>query len=292
MYERLSECPVCKATQIGNRSIIKDYSISQESFAVCQCKNCGALFTNPRPALQDIGKYYESQDYVSHTGKGNNLTNRLFNIARWFTLRKKQRQIRSVAKEQSLLDYGCGTGAFINHCAKARWQVTGIEPSENARSLAKQTGQTVYANLDALPADQKFGIITLWHVLEHVHDLDDVITTLRNHLAPNGKLFIAVPNPNSYDARLYGDHWAAWDVPRHLYHFTQKDIKTLLKRHKLKLHKLLPMKLDAFYVSLLSEQYKNGRKNFVRAFMNGLKSNAWAKANNTEYSSLIYVIRK
>jgi SAM-dependent methyltransferase len=202
-----------------------------------------------------------------------------------------------------LLDIGCGTGEFLNACKESGWNITGIEPSEIARKNAEQK-----YNITPLPQEKifeinekKFNVITLWHVLEHVHQLDKTMEQIVKILADCGTLIIAVPNCNSFDAKKYGAYWAAWDLPRHLYHFTKKDIETLFKKFGFGLTGILPMKFDSYYVSLLSEKYKNARRNgsvglgsadLFSGFWTGLRSNLSAKENENGFSSQIYILKR
>lgn len=293
MYEKIEICPSCHSKEFNNHIICDDYSVSKESFAIMKCINCGLLVTSPRPDKATIGSYYQSEDYISHTNKANNLLNSAYKLARNYTLRKKYKLINRLATKKSILDYGCGTGHLLNYInQKGNWKTTGVEPDPNAKEIAiKEHGLNVVSSLSELP-EKKFGVITLWHVLEHIHDLNDTIDSLRQLLSNKGKLIIAVPNHESLDQQIYKQHWAAYDVPRHLYHFDQATILDLMKYHKFTLQETLPMKLDAYYVSMLSEKHKNGSINYFKSFINGWKSNTWASKNNNNYSSLIYIFSK
>lgn len=290
MYEKLDECPLCGFSSHSNHLIVDDHSHSQESFAIVKCQKCSFLYTNPRPDMNSIGSYYESDDYISHTDNSNNLTNVIYKIARRFTMNWKKGLIEKRSPEKKMLDYGCGTGDLLAHMKQYKWEVTGIEPSEHARSKAEEKGLTVYPELSKDLKD-KFHIITAWHVVEHVHDLLETIRALRKLLHKDGKLMLAVPNSASYDAEHYEAYWAGYDVPRHLYHFTPDTFKTLASKTKLKLEEVIPMKLDSFYVSLLSEKYKGNNMALLRGFQTGLKSNRKARQTGN-YSSLIYVLTK
>jgi 2-polyprenyl-3-methyl-5-hydroxy-6-metoxy-1,4-benzoquinol methylase len=214
-------------------------------------------------------------------------------LARIFTLRSKYRLIRSLSKGRNLLDVGCGTGDFLAHCRNKGWAVAGVEPDETARNRAENRhGIRVAGSLGAAVQGEKFDTVTMWHSLEHVHDLNGTLNRLHGILAKKGVLLIAVPNHISLDARLYGEYWAAWDVPRHLYHFSPDTLRQLLQRHGFKLKKTVPMKLDAYYVSLLSEKNKSGRNSFLKSFLNAYKSNSYAKKNRNLYSSLIYIFTR
>ena len=296
MYEKLSECPVCNSTNIQNHQVILDQSISKESFAIMKCKSCNFQFTNPRPSTKVIDKYYRSEEYISHTDKANSIINILYKIARKFAIRSKRKLINKIAKQKkgNILDYGCGTGYFLNEMMKDGWKIAGVEPNNQAREIANQlNNQSIAASLSELKLkNQKFNIITLWHVLEHLHDLNDMIKKLKDILKEKGKIIIAVPNIDSYDQQIFGLNWAAYDVPRHLYHFDQDTMKTLMLKHGLIIKKVYPLKLDSYYISLLSNKYKTGRNKYLNSIINGYKSNSYANKNNNNYSSLIYEIKK
>ena len=293
MYERLDECPLCKSTAFKNHMICKDYSVSQESFAMVKCAHCKLLFTNPRPDEGNLYKYYQSENYISHTNKSNNPVNSIYKVARYFTINRKIKLVSKFHKNGNLLDFGCGTGEFLKTGKKKGWNVTGYEPTKDAyEGMDQSIKSDIVSSLDEIQLKKHFHVITLWHVLEHISDLRTTIQQLKKMLRPDGVLVIAVPNHESYDAEYYKEYWAAYDLPRHLYHFSQQTMKSLLSANKLKLIKTYPMPLDAYYVSLLSEKYKTGRTNYIDAFSMGLKSNKAAKQNGNNYSSLIYIATK
>jgi 2-polyprenyl-3-methyl-5-hydroxy-6-metoxy-1,4-benzoquinol methylase len=291
----VNACPVCGHNSWREYLSCIDHTVSHETFAITTCSGCGFLATNPRPADEDLSKYYQSTAYISHTDNADSLIDKIYKFARTFTLRWKEHLIKKYTQTGLLLDYGCGTGDFLSHCSQKTWQVVGVEPASTARSIAlSKIGSRVYATLEEAPKSQ-YDAITLWHVLEHVPDLPTLINQLSKILKNDGTLFIAVPNYKSYDGEHYQSKWAGYDVPRHLWHFTPDSMKKLLLKNNLQVTAIHPMKLDAYYVSLLSEKYiNNGRAtvySFMRAFVLGLISNiqAWKTGN---YSSLIYVVKK
>ena len=293
MFEKIEECPICKSDKLSNHIICKDHMVSGESFAITRCSNCSFLFTNPRPNPANIGSYYQSEKYISHSNQANSLINFVYKLTRFFTLTKKVKLINSISTEKSILDYGCGTGDFLSKCKVNGWEIVGLEPDANAREQAKTlTGKNIINNINELNLIDNVSLITLWHVLEHVPNLNTTLESLKSKLSKNGKFLIAVPNYQSYDAKLYREYWAAYDVPRHLYHFSMDTMKLLLNNHGLKILKTIPMKLDSFYVSLLSEKYKNGQSNYLKSFINGYKSNIYANKNKNQYSSIIYIAGK
>jgi len=211
-----------------------------------------------------------------------------------YTIKRKVKLINSLNTEsKTILDIGCGTGDFLESCIKNGWIINGIEPNEGARKLAvNKTKISIYVDIEEILNlnDVKFDVITMWHVLEHIPNLKEYIVILNKLLKPKGTLIIAVPNYKSYDATYYGKFWAAYDVPRHLWHFSQKSIELLFNKINLQVVKILPMKFDAYYVSLLSEKNRSGYSNPIQAMYRGFMSNL--KANkNMEYSSLIYLIK-
>ena len=294
MYETLTECPVCGASNMKNHMVVKDHSISEESFNIVQCDNCGFHFTNPRPDHSSIDKYYQSEEYVSHSDKATSPINFIYKIARKYALASKKKLINSIAKGNKgrLLDYGCGTGSFLQTMKNDGWKSYGLEPNDTARAQAAKKAN-VKATIEELNLkNKKFDIITLWHVLEHIHDINHTIKVLKTILKEKGKIVIAVPNIDSYDNKYFQENWAAYDVPRHLYHFNQETMKTLMLKHGLKIKKVYPMTLDSYYISLLSNKYKFHKTKFINSFITGLKSNSYASNNHNNYSSLIYVIKK
>lgn len=293
--ERLYACPLCNGKNLIAYLACKDYTVSHETFQLEKCSGCGFVITNPRPAAEALPRYYESDAYISHSDRSKNIIARIYKLSRKFTTEWKYRLIQknSIQTPTSLLDYGCGTGAFLIECKKRNMSVSGIEPSPIARSQAViRTSAPIHS--DIAEVTETFDVITLWHVLEHVSALHETLTRLKSRLKQNGTMFIAVPNLQSKDAKRYNQYWAGYDVPRHLWHFTRSTMQTLLAHHKLKLINVAPMWLDSFYVSLLSEKYKRGNASasgMGSAFFQGLASNISATSTG-EYSSLIYIVRK
>ena len=296
--EVLLTCPVCGSSDLQDKLQVQDRSVSQETFTIAQCAACGLQFTNPRPDAASIGKYYESAAYVSHNSGAGGLVNRLYRLVRYFTMRRKVALITKLngGRAGRLLDYGCGTGHFLARAQAAGWQVTGLEPNAGARQAAtSRVGQPILeaSELATLPP-ASFDTVTLWHVLEHVHALQETVGQLVRVLKPGGQLLIAVPNPDSLDAQHYREYWAAYDVPRHLYHFVPATMRRLLAGHGLRVTQTLPLPLDAYYVSMLSEQRRPagpvpGRLAMLRA---GFRSNQDAAQRSGQYSSLLYVAQR
>lgn len=270
---------------------VKDHSVSKEVFELHYNSEFDMLETSPLPSPSELSKYYDTEDYISHTNAKRNLFEKVYHLVRSYAIKTKVSLINSISEKGTFLDIGCGTGDVLNAAQENGWTITGIEPNESARAIANnKTNNSVFdiSKLLELP-EQSFDVISLWHVLEHLPNLEEHVQLFKRLLKPNGKLIIAVPNHKSYDATYYKEFWAAYDVPRHLWHFSQISIKRLFSKYQMQIIKTLPMKFDAFYVSLLSESYKTGKKNFITAFCIGLRSNIKAK-RTSEYSSLIYVL--
>jgi 2-polyprenyl-3-methyl-5-hydroxy-6-metoxy-1,4-benzoquinol methylase len=292
--EKLSSCPVCGNPGFSSFLQGNDYFLSGEEFSIMVCESCGMKFINPRPDSGEISRYYESPEYVSHDAARKSLLNIIYRIVRKSSIRRKYKLVKSYAKGNRLLDIGCGTGEFISFCQENGFVVTGIEPGEKPRTFAR-TKYKLNVHEDSFLetlVKPEFDIITLWHVLEHVHQLHERMQKIYEILKPDGTIIIAVPNCDSWDAAYYGKFWAAYDLPRHLYHFSQSTVEILAQSHGLKLEEIIPMKRDAFYISLLSEKYAKGKQDYLRAVLNGTRSNNFAKNNKNNYSSLIYVFKR
>ena len=267
----------------------KDFSVSQEEFDLLYDEDLDMLITQPVP--KDLDSYYKSESYISHTDSRITLIDKIYQIVKKFSLWQKVNLIDTyVESPGTLLDIGAGTGDFLVSAINRKWIAEGIEPSNDARMRAQQKGVELNSDMSSL-TDQKFKVITLWHVLEHLPNLENQIKKMISLLEKDGILVIAVPNFKSYDAEYYQNFWAAYDVPRHLWHFSRAAIEKLFLKHKMQIVKTKPMIFDAFYVSLLSEKYKFGKSNFIRAFWTGIRSNisAW---RSKEYSSIIYILKK
>ncbi|PRZ26233.1 class I SAM-dependent methyltransferase [Flavobacterium granuli] len=269
---------------------VKDHSVSKETFDLYHDEVLDMLITFPQPSLDNLGKYYESVDYISHTDSKRSLFEKAYHFVKRIALQNKLNLINSQQPAKGrILDIGAGTGDFLSVAKNDGWETVGVEPSEKAKSIAKNKGVSFVEETAELE-NNSFDVISMWHVLEHVPDLDNQIKELKRLLKPEGTLIIAVPNFKSFDAKYYGAFWAAYDVPIHFWHFSKMAIKTLFEKEGMLLKKTLPMKFDSFYVSLLSEKYKSGKMNFIKAFFIGLQSN-WKAKHNFEYSSHIYVFQ-
>ena len=269
---------------------VKDHSVSKENFELLLDEELQLLKTHPQPSLETLPKYYESEDYISHTDGKRSLFEKLYQIIKSYSLNKKVNLINSYnPKKGNLLDIGSGTGDFLTKAKNSGWTITGIEPNQKAKDISISKGVVFVDNLESIK-NNSFDVITMWHVLEHVPNLENQITELKRLLKPNGTIIVAVPNYKSFDANYYKEFWAAYDVPRHLWHFSKTAIEKLFDTQNLKLIKTLPMIFDSFYVCLLSEKYKTGKMNFFKAFYIGLKSNIKAR-HTLEYSSHIYIIK-
>lgn len=296
----LEKCPVCSGGKHSFWRKAIDHNVSGASFSIVQCNGCGFRFTNPRPTENTIGNYYKTENYISHSSTKRGLINKLYHFVRKRAIQQKENLIRESVHGNKLLDFGCGTGDFLAYCKTKGWEVQGIEPDEDARSIASKTNEIEAFEPSYIKKiqDNSYDVITLWHVLEHVYLLNETIQEFKRILKPNGTLIVAVPNCGSYDADYYKEDWAALDLPIHLYHFRPKNIKSLFSNHGIVLEKVLPMKYDAYYISLISEKYsgdgkKNSSKlfNYPLGFWRGFISNQKAKSKKNTFSSQIYVLK-
>jgi 2-polyprenyl-3-methyl-5-hydroxy-6-metoxy-1,4-benzoquinol methylase len=269
---------------------VEDFTVSHEKFQLLYDAGLDLLHTYPQPELEMLGKYYESEDYISHTDSKRSLFEKAYHLVKKRALNQKIKLIETQQPNKgNLLDMGCGTGDFLQLAQQNGWQVQGIEPNEKARQIAASKGVTFISGTSEA-VDQHYDAITLWHVLEHLPNLQQQIKELKRLLKPNGTLVIAVPNYKSFDAGYYKQFWAAFDVPRHLWHFSKTSIQRLAEQEGMEVIAVRPMKFDSFYVSLLSEKYKTGKMNYLKAFFIGLYSN-WKGSQTSEYSSHIYIIK-
>lgn len=291
-----TNCPVCGSPEIKQALRAKDYTVSNKLFSIAECNACSLRFTQDVPDAAAIVPYYKSENYISHTNTSKGFINRLYQSVRKRTLKQKRKLIEQTTgkKTGNFLDVGSGTGAFVNEMKQQGWRITGLEPDPDARVVAKKLYNIELKEMNlfnSLPANS-FDAITLWHVMEHVHDLSAYVQQLKNLLKEDGRLFIAVPNYTSKDADIYGEYWAAYDVPRHLYHFSPRSVQALMEKHGLKLLNYKPMWFDSFYISMLSSKYKKGNTNLIAAFWNGFRSNLMAMGDVKKCSSVIYIAGK
>ncbi|MEP3372617.1 MAG: class I SAM-dependent methyltransferase [Maribacter dokdonensis] len=266
-----------------------DHLVSKEKFRLEYLTETDMLVTQPIP--ENLYNYYESNNYISHTDEAKTLLEKVYQTVKKIALKRKLSLINKYANtSKTILDIGCGTGEFLTNARKNNWNTLGVEINDEARNKSSKKNITTYKFIEEVKSSQ-FNIITLWHVLEHLKDLNGTITKISSLLDTDGTLIIAVPNYKSYDANYYKEYWAAYDTPRHLWHFSKKSISTIFENHNLKVVRTLPMYFDSYYVSLLSEKYKTGKSNYLKAFYRGMLSNLKAKRTG-EYSSLIYVLQK
>lgn len=289
-------CPLCGGEHLKHTLTCTDHYASGEQFGLVRCDDCGFVFTQGAPVEAEIGRYYETPDYISHTDTRKGLMNRAYHWVRRYMLSSKARLIKRVSglDKGVLLDIGTGTGYFSHAMKACGWQVKAIEKSPQARAFAKEHFELEVDTEDALAgyAAGSFDVITLWHVMEHLEHLNETWERLSALLKERGVLVVAVPNPASYDAEKYGEWWAAYDVPRHLWHFTPAVMQQFGAKHGFKLAEQHPMPFDAFYVSMLTEKYKGNRLSFLKGMWTGMLAWLSSLAKKERSSSMIYVFRK
>lgn len=283
-------CPACNHNQATSFLEVPDHFLSKEVFTLLTCDNCRLVYTTPRPSLETIGNYYKSEDYVSHSSTKKGLVNSVYNKVRNFTLNQKVKLVKRLVTGRDLLDVGAGTGHFLKRAQDNGFSVLGLEPDEDARKVAREQNNVNLQTLDSLSTltPSSYDCVTMWHVLEHVYNLQEDTKQIASLIKEKGVWIIAVPNHTSFDGTHYGSFWAAYDVPRHLYHFSPATIVPFIEQLGFALEEQLPMKFDAYYVSMLSEKYKGG--SLFNALRIGWLSNMRSK--NGKCSSQIYVFRK
>jgi SAM-dependent methyltransferase/predicted nucleic-acid-binding Zn-ribbon protein len=293
--EQLKNCPRCGSSEFKQALEAIDHTVSRGRFTLTDCQQCGFRTTNPRPRPSDLGSYYESEDYISHSNVRRTLQDRLYQMARNWALKRKYALVNAYAPGGRVLDIGCGTGEFLHHMMSRGYTVQGIEPSLRAREQAiANFSIDVAPSLDRVPAQEQFQLVTMWHVLEHMADPRATFKRLFALLADRGILVIAVPDRESWDASHFGSDWAAWDVPRHLMHFRRSDVLTMLHEHGFEPLATKRMPLDAFYIAMLSTRNK-GAGTVAALFMGillGTVSNMVSMLTNRPTSSSLFIARK
>lgn len=289
----IKKCPWCDSEKTQLHLWVKDEFLSKEEFQIFECLHCGLLFTEPRPPKDKIGEYYKSEEYYSHQENKKGFIPKLYESIKAINLKAKYKIATKGIKKGKVLDIGCGVGDYLHTMETEGWETTGIEPSEEAKAIAKKRMKAqLYSpeEIDQLK-NESFDLITMWHVLEHVDDLKTEIAHLERLLKRGGRLVLALPNYKSYDANYYKEYWAAYDVPRHLNHFCKISIGNIFKNSQLKWIETKRLRWDAYYISFMSEQYKRHSLPLIKGAIRGLISNINARKTR-EWSSLVYIFEK
>jgi len=289
-------CPLCFSEKIGPQLICNDHFISKKNFTIFKCSDCDFLFTQDYPEESEIAVFYESDKYISHSDTSEGFSNKLYGLARRFMLKKKKQLIKKISglKEGSILDIGSGTGYFAGTMKKSGWQAKGIEINEKARNFSISHFGLEVSTPDEISTfeSNSFDCITLWHVLEHFHDPFNYISEIYRLIKPGALCVIALPNSGSYDAKHYNRFWAAWDVPRHLWHFNPITFRLFSQKTGFLLENLSILPLDVFYISQLSEKYKGSSLPFLKGVLKATIFGFRSVFYKSKSSSVIYILRK
>jgi SAM-dependent methyltransferase len=292
----ISKCPVCGSNNFYPFLTCIDFIVSGEKYDIKICSDCGLKITFDIKDEENIGQYYNSDEYIPHSNKSTGLVNTIYHKVRSYMLRRKRKIVEKATsmKKGQIIDVGTGTGYFPSEMKQHGWEVAGTEKSFDARNFARNEFNIEIKKTEDLfnLQNQKFDVITLWHVLEHIHKLNENIATFYRLLKKNGKLIIAVPNNNSFDAFHYKEFWAAYDVPRHIWHFTPKQMKLLGEKHDFTLKQIRSMPFDGFYISILSEKYKKSKIPVIKGFFYGIISWIVSLFNPLKSSSSVYIFSK
>lgn len=287
------KCTWCDSEKTQIHLWLKDEFLSKEEFQIYECHDCGLLFTEPRPAKEKIGEYYKSEEYYSHQENKKGLIPKIYESVKAINLKHKYKIAAAGKETGSLLDIGCGVGDFLHTAEQHGWKCTGVEPSEEAKTIARKRIKAEILSsqdLEQFP-NASFDVITMWHVLEHVDDIRWQIAQLQRLIKKDGRIIIAVPNYKSYDAVYYKEKWAAYDVPRHFNHFNKGTLTKIFKTNGLELKQTDKLPWDAYYISYMSEQYEHHSLPLIKGLYRGCISNCRARKSG-EWSSLIYVFEK
>lgn len=291
-----SACPLCSSERITLYLKCTDHLVSKEKFDLFKCSACGFVFTREYPDEHSIGKYYESDDYISHDDNAKEFINRLYLLARNLMLLRKRKIIEKATglRKGNILDIGCGTGYFAGTMKKSGWDVIGIEPNRKARDYgSKRFGIDVLSpeQISGLPG-QSFDCITMWHVMEHLHDPFKYSVEITRLLKPGGIIIAALPNSSSSDAEFYGRFWAAYDCPRHLWHFNPSTFKIFWEKKGYEIINISRLPLDVFYISILSEKNKGSEIPIIKGLITGLVFAVKSAINKNKCSSLVYFLSR
>ena len=290
----IQNCPACGSNKYEKVLAASDYLVSGESFEIMECNDCSLRFTSPIPDSNEVVNYYESDKYISHTKRVTSIFDIVYKIVRKFTLRSKWKIVKRISQKQSgtLLDIGCGAGNFLRIMKQSGWNIKGVEVNEEVRKLAEVNTNSIILNqTEFFNSTHKYDVITLWHSLEHLHELEQYLNTISLSLNANGVIVIAVPNYKSFDAEYFKQNWAAYDVPRHLYHFSFDAMVILMRKYKFKLIQSAQLPFDSFYVSLLSETSVRLRRNVVKAMLVGWKSYWQGRRDSKKGSSILFILK-
>jgi 2-polyprenyl-3-methyl-5-hydroxy-6-metoxy-1,4-benzoquinol methylase len=289
-------CPLCLSQEIPHFLSCTDHFVTGEVFNICKCLKCGFTFTQDYPEESETSRYYESEEYISHSDSKKGITGKAYQFIRNIMLNRKKRIVRKMTGLSTgrILDIGSGTGYFLNAMKKSGWQIQGIEISSGAREYAVSKFKIDTINPEKITtlSSGSYDCITLWHVLEHFHEPYKFMEEISRLINTEGVVIIALPNSNSFDSEYYGKKWAAYDVPRHLWHFNPSTFALFAAKNNFSITEKHYLPFDVFYISILSEKYRRSGFPLISGILDGLRFSIRALYNKSGNSSVIYILRK
>ena len=296
IYQDFNSCPLCGAYGQTPYADCTDFTVSRESYILMRCPECGMVYTSNPPKECDTSKYDKLDLKLKLGDSPAGLIHKLYYYIRLRMLSRKAHIVESQSYRTggSLLNYGAKTGYFSHKMERRGWKVTSIEKYHEERLFSLEMFH--HRMFDVPEMDrlhpETFDVITLWHVFEHCYDPNGLLDKFYKLLRPTGILIMACPNIRSTDAMHYGPYWAAYDVPRHLWHFNTTSLSELAHKHGFTLMHRERMPFDCFYISILSEKHKRHKMAFLRGILYGFHCWLVSLAHPDSSSSMVYVFRK
>jgi SAM-dependent methyltransferase len=224
--DRATHCPVCAGTDLHDDTARWTGPDPDRNATMSRCGGCGTVFVDPVPDAATLAAAYPADFYGVRRGE----TER---IEEWFLARRLR--IAGPVAGRHVLDVGSGDGKFLRRCRDAgAGSVTGVEPSATGRTATEVLGIGVVGGLDELPAGKTYDLVTMWHAFEHAPDPAATAASVAGRVAPGGRLVLALPNVESWEAERFGNDWFHLDLPRHLVFPPAVALRSLVEREGLR----------------------------------------------------------